>query len=139
GAASLLPDGDRPAILFSVRIQPDGAASLDGVERALVRSRAKLGYATVRPEDLPAGFNELARRIADAEAARGAARVDPPQQEVVESPDGGFELAFRPMNAMEQANAALSLAANLAIATALYQHGTGLFRVMPGPDERAIR
>jgi len=138
-AASLLPDGDRPAILFSVRIGPDGGASLDGVERALIRSRAKLGYATVRPEDLPAGFDELAQRIADAEAARGAARVDPPQQEVVESADGGFELAFRPMNAMEQANAALSLAANLAIAAALYEHGTGLFRVMPGPDERAIR
>ena len=138
-AASLLPDGDRPAILFSVRIGPDGGASLDGVERALIRSRAKLGYATVRPEDLPAGFDELAQRIADAEAVRGAARVDPPQQEVVESADGGFELAFRPMNAMEQANAALSLAANLAIAAALYEHGTGLFRVMPGPDERAIR
>ncbi|WP_028970016.1 RNB domain-containing ribonuclease [Sphingomonas sp. URHD0057] len=139
GVASLLPDGDRPAILFSVRVQPDGTALLDGVERALIRSRAKLGYATVRPEDLPAGFDELARRIADAEAARGAARVDPPQQEVVESADGGFELAFRPMNAMEQANAALSLAANLAVASALYEHATGLFRVMPGPDERAIR
>jgi len=139
GAASLLPDGDRPAILFSVRIRPDGASSLDGVERALIRSRAKLGYATVRPDDLPAGFDELARRIADAEAARGAARVDPPQQEVVESAEGGFELTFRPMNAMEQANAALSLAANLAVAIALYEHGTGLFRVMPGPDERAIR
>jgi exoribonuclease R len=43
------------------------------------------------------------------------------------------------MSAAEQANAALSLAANLAIADLLYKHGTGLFRVMPEPDKRAIR
>lgn len=139
GAASLLPDGERPAVLFSVRVAPDGAASLDGAERAVIRSRAKLGYATVRPEELPAGFDELARRVAAAEQARGAAHVDPPQQQIVERPDGGFELGFRPMSAMEQANAALSLAANLAIAEALFHHGTGLFRIMPEPDKRAIR
>jgi len=139
GAASLLPDGDKPAMLYAVRVASDGAASLDGVERALVRSRAKLGYATVHPEDLPAGFEELARRIAAAEDARGASRVDPPQQQVVEGSDGCFSLEFRPMSAAEQANAALSLAANLAIAELLYAHGTGLFRVMPEPDDWAIR
>jgi exoribonuclease R len=139
GAASLLPDGDRLAILFAVRVAGDGAASLDGAERAIVRSRAKLGYATVRPEDLPAGFDELSLRIAAAEQARGASRVDPPQQQVVEGPDGCFCLEFRPMGAAEQSNAALSLAANLAIADALYRQGTGLFRVMPEPDDWAIR
>jgi exoribonuclease R len=139
GAASLLPDGDKPAIIFVVRIAPDGTATLDGAERAIVRNRAKLGYATVRPQDLPAGFDELSRRITAAEDARGASRVDPPQQEVVEGPDGGFELQFRPVSAAEQSNAALSLAANLAIADLLYRHRTGLFRVMPEPDDWAIR
>ncbi len=138
GAASLLPDGDRPAILFTVRVRPDGLTSLDGAERALVRSRAKLGYATVRAEDLPDGFAELSRRIEQAEIARGASRVDPPQQEVVEH-GGALALEFRPMSAAEIANAGLSLAANLAIADALYAHGTGLFRVMPEPDDWAIR
>jgi exoribonuclease R len=139
GAASLLPDADKPAILFAVRIAPDGAARLDGVERAVIRSRAKLGYATVRSEDLPPQFGELARRVQAAEQARGASRVDPPQQQVVELADGAFSLAFRPMSPMEEANAALSLAANLAVADALYSHGTGLFRVMPEPDDWAIR
>ena len=139
GAASLLADADKPAVLFSVRVAPDGGASLEGVERAIVRSRAKLGYATVRGEDLPAGFDELSRRIQGAEDARGAPRVDPPQQQVVEQSDGGFALEFRPMSATEQANAALSLAANLAIADLLYRHGTGLFRIMPEPDKRALR
>jgi len=139
GAASLLPDGDKPAILFVVRVASDGAASLDGVERAIVRSRAKLGYATVQPGDLPAGFDELSRRIAAAETARGASRVDPPQQQVVEQPGGGFALEFRPMTAAEQDNASMSLAANLAVADSLYAHGTGLFRVMPEPDDWSVR
>ncbi|HET7577236.1 MAG TPA: RNB domain-containing ribonuclease [Sphingomicrobium sp.] len=139
GAASLLPDGNRPAVLFSVRVSTDGGTSLDGVERAIVRSRAKLGYATVQPSDLPDGFAELSRRIEAAELERGASRVDPPQQQVVEKSGGGFELAFRPVSPFERANAAMSLAANLAIADALYRHKTGLFRVMPSPNDRAVR
>jgi exoribonuclease R len=139
GAASLLPDAAKPAIIFTVRVASDGDSILDGAERAIVRSRAKLGYATVRPDDLPPAFNELSRRITAAEQARGASRVDPPQQQVVERNEGSLCLEFRPVSAAEQANAALSLAANLAIADMLYRHKTGLFRVMPEPDERAIR
>jgi exoribonuclease R len=139
GAASLLPDAEKPAIIFAVRVSGDGAATLDSAERAIVRSRAKLGYATVRPEDLPDGFSELSRRIEAAELARGASRVDPPQQEVVEEGGGCFRLEFRPMSVAEQSNATLSLAANLAIADLLYRHQTGLFRVMPEPDDWAIR
>jgi len=138
-AASLLPDADKPAVLFTVRIDPQGETRLDGAERAVIRSRAKLGYATVQPEDLPEGFDELSRRIEAAEQARGASRVDPPQQQVVKGDDGGLTLEFRPMTVAEQSNAALSLAANLAIADALYRHGTGLFRVMPEPDDWAVR
>ncbi|MEO7654658.1 MAG: RNB domain-containing ribonuclease [Sphingomicrobium sp.] len=137
GAASLLPDGPRPVILFIVRVAPDGHTRLDAVERALIQSRAKLGYATVRDSDLPAGFAELTGRVEQAEKARGAARVDPPQQQVIALPAGGFALDFRPMSAIEQANAALSLAANLAIADALLEAKTGLFRVMAEPGKRA--
>jgi exoribonuclease R len=39
----------------------------------------------------------------------------------------------------ETRNAAMSLAANLAVADALLAHGTGLFRVMAEPDQGAIR
>lgn len=139
GSASLLPDGVRPAVVFTVRIDPAGAVKLEAVERAIIRSRAKLGYANVRADQLPHDFFELARRIAANEAARGASRVDPPQQEVVELPDGSFALQFRAVSGAEVANAALSLAANMAIADALLAHQTGLFRVMPDPDKRARR
>jgi len=139
GAASLLPDVDRPAVVFTVRVSPDGSTTLDGVERALVRNQAKLAYDAVAPADLPVGFDELHRRIQLAEDARGAPRVEFPEQEIDRLGDGRFVLRFRPRLESEEQNAALSLATNLAVGEALYQAGTGLFRVMPDVDERRYR
>ncbi|MDQ2764153.1 MAG: RNB domain-containing ribonuclease, partial [Pseudomonadota bacterium] len=70
GAASLLPDGPRPAVVFTTRVVPDGSVTLAGVERAIIHSRAKLAYDRVIDADLPAGFAELSRRIRDAEGRR---------------------------------------------------------------------
>lgn len=137
-AASLLPDGPRPAAIFSIRIAGDGTARLDGAERGLIRSRAKLAYASVREAELPDDFAVLAERVKAAELRRGAGRVDPPEQEVVKE-DGRFRLLFRERTSAEDRNATLSLAANLAIAEMLHAHGTGLFRVMSPPDDRAVR
>jgi exoribonuclease R len=114
GAASLLPDGPRPAVVFTVRVAPDGGVVLAGVERAVIRSRAKLAYETVRDDQLPPDFADLAARIEAAEARRGAARVDPPEQEVERDGEGRFVLRFRPRSQAEDRNAALSLATNMA-------------------------
>ena len=139
GAASLLPNGPRPAVIFTVRIAEDGGVKLDGAERAIIQSRAKLAYDSVRASDVPAGFAEIARRMAAAEERRGASRVDPPEQEVEQLADGTFQLAFRPLLQSEQDNAALSLAANMAIADAMLAHRTGLFRVMAPPDASKVQ
>lgn len=139
GAASLLPSGPRPAVIFIVRVRPDGGVALDGVERGIIQSRSKLAYDRVTPADLPAGFGELARRIQAAEAKRGAARVDPPEQQLERHADGGYELAFRPHLASEVSNAALSLATNLAVADLLQANRTGLFRVMARPERQAVK
>lgn len=136
-AASLLPGGPRPAVVLTSRIAPDGAVKLEGVVRATIESRAKLGYETVRDTDLPTHFAELAARIQAAEDRRGAARVDPPEQEVTRDAAGHFTLRFRPQLPAEARNAALSLATNLAVADALLAVRTGLFRVMPEPDAGA--
>lgn len=138
GAASLLPDGERPAIVFTVRVDPAGEAKLGGVQRSKIRSRAKLAYETAREDDLPAGFAELTRRIEAAEDSRGAARVEPPEQEVVQG-DGCYRLQLRPQTWAEKKNAALSLATNLAVAAAQLKAKTGLFRTMPDPQEWAVR
>lgn len=137
GAASLLPDGPRPAVVFTVRVAGDGAVKLDGAERAVIRSRAKLAYESVDVAELP-GFTELARRIAANEQRRGASRVDPPEQAVEMQADGTFLLSFRPRLASEDQNAALSLAANMAVADAMLAHHTGLFRVMSEPDNGKV-
>ncbi|MBZ9676800.1 RNB domain-containing ribonuclease [Mesorhizobium sp. ES1-1] len=138
-AASLLPDGPRPAIVFTIRVAMNGGVKLDGAERAVIRSRAKLAYDSVRVADVPTGFAEIARRMAINEERRGASRVDPPEQEVQRLADGTFQLAFRPQLQSEKDNAALSLAANMAIADAMLAHRTGLFRVMAPPDASAVQ
>jgi len=137
-AGSLLPGSPKPAIVFTVRVAADGGVSLDGSERAMIRNRAKLAYSTVTPSDLPDAFPELSRRIEIAERARGADRIQWPEQEVVRADGGGFTLRFRPRNDAENQNAAMSLASNMAIADALWDAGTGLFRTMPPVDERRL-
>ncbi|MEZ5251095.1 MAG: RNB domain-containing ribonuclease [Ilumatobacteraceae bacterium] len=138
GAASLLPDGPRPAVVFTVRLRVDGTPTLDGVERAVVRSRAKLAYDRVRDGDLPVELPEFARRMAIADERRGATRIDAPEQEVERDGDR-YRIDYRPRLASEDHNAALSLATNLAVADALHAAGTGLFRTMAGPDDRHLK
>lgn len=138
GAASLLPDVDRPAVVFTVRVGSSGEVELDGVERALVRSHAKLAYDSVVPDDLPVGFAELHRRIVIAEVERGAPRVEFPEQEIMHGPDG-YALTFRPRLVSEEQNAAMSLATNLAVGKALFAAEQGIFRVMPDVDARQFR
>jgi exoribonuclease R len=124
-------------VVFTIRVGSDGAVRLDAAVRAIIRSRAKLAYDRVGEGDLPPEFFALADRMEQAERARGAARVDPPEQEVAPAGEG-YQLVFRPRLVSEDRNAALSLACNLAVADALHAKGTGLFRVMPEPDERAV-
>ena len=137
-AASLLPDGPRPAVVFTVRIDDAGESRLDGVERAVIHSRAKLAYEDVDERALPAGFAELARRIVAAEDRRGAPRVEFPEQ-VLELTADGWQLRFDDRLESEDRNAGMSLATNLAVADALYVARTGLFRVMPEVSARAIK
>ena len=138
GAASLLPDEVRPAYVFTVRIAADGGVTLAGCERAAIRSRAKLAYDAVTPEQLPDGFDELSRRIVAAEDARGAPRVELPEQELERDDTGTWSLTFRPRLDSENRNAGMSLACNLAVADALFAAKTGLFRTMPEVDESHV-
>ncbi len=134
--ASLLPDGPRPAILLTVQVDPAGTARLRNVERAMIRSRAKLAYEEISDKDLSADTLELANRISAAELRRGAFRVGRTEQEVIidDQAPGGLRLEFAPKRLSEERNAALSLATNLAVATHFLEAGVGLFRVMDEPD-----
>jgi exoribonuclease R len=136
-AASLLPDGPRPAIVLEVGLDPDGNSVLRSAKRSVVRSRAKLAYETVDVDSIEL-LREFARRIAKAESGRNAMRADLPEQELNQLPNGHFELQLRSLLESENVNAALSLAANLAVGDYLANAGVGLFRVMDTPDDAAL-
>ena len=137
--ASLLPNGPRPAILVVVAIAPNGQVKLRSVERAIVSSRAKLAYESVDIAMIP-HLAEFAKRMWTDEVARGAVRIDFPQQEVVVdgSAPGGVRLDFRARVESEVVNSALSLAVNLALAALMDRAKIGVFRVMDDPEPRVL-
>ncbi len=139
--ASLLPDGPRPAVLLTVEIAPDGRATLLNAQRAMVQSRAKLAYEDTPDTKLTPEVLELSRRIHHAETIRGAFRIDRPEQEVLADPNlpGGLKLEFAQRQSSEDHNAALSLAANLAVGQYFLDAGVGLFRVMDDPSELQMK
>jgi exoribonuclease R len=138
-AASLLPDGPRPAILVSVAIDTVGGLTLRRVERVLCASRAKLAYPTVDLTKLP-HVEEFAERMWIGEEKRGSKRFQFPEQEVIADSNaaGGVRLELRTPMYSEEVNSALSLAVNMAIAEQLKLSRVGLFRIMDEPTERAI-
>ncbi len=138
-AASLLPDGPRPAVLVSVSLAPNGRVELKNIERVVCASREKLAYDTVNLNSI-AYLEEFAERMWADEITRGAIRVEFPQQEVVadSSAPGGVRLILKARVLSESINSTLSLAVNMAIGNLMYRAGVGLFRVMDDPEPRAI-
>ena len=93
GAASLLQDAERPACLWTIDLDERGEVVSARVERALVRSRARLTYAQVQaaidgegalpqeaPADLPELLAEIGRLRLEREAARGGISMTTPEQ-----------------------------------------------------------
>lgn len=138
GAASLLPNVDRCAIVLTVLLGPDLVPVLRAVDRAVIRSKAKLAYETCAPSDAHPLLAAFAQRMAESDQARGAERVERPEQEIELDPaaPGQLVLRFRSLTESERANAAMSLAANLAVASLFISNGVGLFRDLDDPSSR---
>jgi exoribonuclease R len=138
GAASLLPDQLRPAVLWSIELDADGEPTGVQLRRARVRSRAQLDYPSVQaqadagrlPEPLallPEIGGLLLRRAAD----RGAIELGTPEQEVVPAGGGGWTLALRGDLAVEAWNAQISLLTGRCAAGLMLEGGVGLLRTLP--------
>ncbi|HEY8374402.1 MAG TPA: RNB domain-containing ribonuclease [Pseudonocardiaceae bacterium] len=147
GAASLLPGRVRPAVLWSIDLDRDGEPDLDRVRvrRALVRSVARLDYASVgaaldagcaHPSvaALPA-VGRLRRKRA---LRRGAIELDLPEQEIRPDGDGRWRLATRPRPDVETWNAEISLLTGMVAAQVMLRGGVGVLRTVPEPDERLV-
>ena len=144
GAASLLPDGDRPAVVWTLDLDAHAEIMGIAVERALVRSRAKLDYPTVQgqvdagtaPEPV-ALLPELGRLLAERAGARGAVNLPLPEQEVERHGDG-WRLVLRAPLPVEEHNAQISLLTGMAAASLMLRGGVGLLRTMPAARPEAV-
>ncbi|GAA4101714.1 RNB domain-containing ribonuclease [Nocardioides kongjuensis] len=144
GAASLLPDQVRPALLWTIRLDAEGAQLDVRVERARVRSTARWSYVDAQ-EALDAGTAgevlELLREVGtlreQQEVARGGISLPLPEQEVDET-DGGFRLVFREQLPVEQWNAQVSLLTGMGAASLMVGAGVGMLRTLPPADPRDV-
>lgn len=137
GAASLLPGQERPAVLWRIDLDADGAVTDVDVRRALVRSRARLDYAGVQhavdagtAEEPVALLGVIGRLREEQERARGGISLNVPEQEVVER-DGGYALQYRAPLPADAWNAQVSLLTGMVAADIMVRSGTGILRTLP--------
>jgi exoribonuclease R len=144
-AASLLPDEDRPAFVWTIRLDSVGGVRDAKVERALVRSRRRLDYESVQKEiDSAAAGSTLALlkevgelRIAQ-EAARGGVSLPMPAQEV-EVANDRWRLEYREMLPVESWNAHISLLTGFVAASMMLGAKVGIVRTLPPPPDGAVK
>ena len=146
GAASLLPDQVRPALLWTIQVDDVGEGIDVQVERALVRSRAKLSYEGVQAEldagtasELDGLLKEVGELRLAREAARGGVSLPLPEQELVETGEGHWELEFRRMLPVESWNAQISLLTGMAAASLMVYARVGILRTLPPADPRDVK
>ena len=143
-AASLLPDGPRPAVVWRIDVDDAGAIVDVDVRRARITSRAKLSYEEVQPmidegraEEMLGPLPEVGGLLQEAERIRGGSSLNVPTQEVVPS-GGGYSLSFRMPLPVEGWNAQLSLLTGRAAASLMLAGGIGILRTLPPPDPRDV-
>ncbi|MFK8912495.1 RNB domain-containing ribonuclease, partial [Streptomyces sp. YS-3] len=143
-AASLLPGRVRPAVLWTIDLDTHGAATATHVERALVRSRAKLDYESVQrqiddgtAEPSLALLADIGRLREEQEVARGGISLNVPEQEIVER-DGRYGLDYRAPLPADGWNAQISLVTGIAAADLMLAYGTGVLRTLPSAPDGAV-
>lgn len=143
-AASLLPDQVRPALVWTIELDHLGNQTSAKVERARVRSTAKLDYATVQKaiDDGTASetltlLKEVGELRIGIEKQRGGVNLPRPEQEI-EIDGDRWSLEFRSVFAVENWNAQISLLTGFAAAALMVEHEVGILRTLPAPEERAV-
>ena len=145
GAASLLPDQDRPAVLWTIELDTVGEPVTVDLVRALVRSKARLDYPGVqadidagRPHPSIALLPEIGAIRQDAARARHAITLAMPDAEVEPAGDGHWRIDLRAPLPVEGFNAEISLLTGICAAQIMLTAGTGLLRTLPAAPPDAV-
>lgn len=144
GAASLLPDRDRPAVLWEVDLDADGEVRRASATRATVRSRAQLTYAEAQRavddgrDPMLVALSQVGRLRAEREWVRGGVSLELPDQEVHLDDDGVARLVHRAPLPIEGWNAQVSLLTGIVAGTAMAEAGVGVLRTLPAPGEEVV-
>ncbi|SDL84658.1 RNB domain-containing protein [Corynebacterium mycetoides] len=139
GSASLLPDVDRSAVLWTFHLDEKGEVAGYHVERALVRSRARLNYDEVQEAvdrgEVHASIRELEAvgKLRQASSQRREAiNLRLPSVRVVDTDGGRFELVIEPRHPVMDYNSEISLLTGMVAGTMMVEAGMGFLRVL-GP------
>ncbi|MFI9326172.1 RNB domain-containing ribonuclease [Kitasatospora sp. NPDC052868] len=144
-AASLLPGETRPALLWQLDLDSDGAVVLADLRRALVRSHRRLDYAEVERAVEAGGADEplallatVGRLREEQERARGGISLPVPEQEIEETPRG-YVLGYRAPGPADGWNAQISLLTGMCAAELMLDAGVGLLRTLPAAPAAAYQ
>ena len=145
GAASLLPDQTRPAVVWTMDVDETGEGVDVNVRHALVRSRAKLDYVTAQQALDGGTADEQLRLLREVgllrqqrEIRRGGVSLAIPEQ-VITQDDDQYWLQFRAPLPVEGWNAQMSLMTGMAAAELMLEGGVGLLRTVPLADPDRLR
>lgn len=133
--ASLLAGTTRPALLWTLELDTDGACVGSRFERAEIRVREAISY-EVAQQRIDSGdeFLGLLRAIGSRrqqiEADRGGVSLNLPAQEIVER-DGAYQLVYDRTLPVEGWNAQLSLLAGMVAGQTMVDAGVGILRTLP--------
>lgn len=141
GAASLLPDQERAALVWEFTLDSTGATTSARVRRARVRSRRQWSYeeaqAAVATEPMFGMLQKVGEARLALESARGGASLAIPEI-VVARESAGYLLERRVLSPIESWNAQLSLMTGMAAARLMLDAGIGILRTMPPADLEAV-
>ena len=142
--ASLLPDEERPAMVWEIDLDGDGEIVEGRVGRAMVRSRAQLTYDQAQNQLDVASAPQSLRLLAEIgrlrrllEEERGAIALPVPEQLVVHE-DGGWSLEYRAPLPVEDWNAQISLLTGIVAAHLMADGGIGVLRTLPPADQYRV-
>ena len=144
GAASLLADQVRPALLWVIDLDAHGEQTAVQVSRALVRSRDRLDYAGVQQTVDAGTSDERLQLLAEVgklrlalEVARGGVSLPIPEQEVLQHGDT-FNLEYRVTLPVESWNEQISLMTGMAAAGLMLDGKVGILRTLPEAPDWAL-